>query len=414
MLYLYYGAFYVTKQKPFIVGLSYVLYGILLWGFSEIGNVYLNLLGGTIAYSLILFLLYDGKLVNKIISIASYIVVMLSGDGIVYFISSIYSDKSVEDVSQMTIENVPTIIMVKIVQFCLLNILLRFHKESAKLLKKDFAVLLLLNAASLLTTITIMMMDQMDRTTRMIICICLECIMMILNIILFYFFQRSKKAVEIAKENEVLETRFKIQSDSIGEIENIQANLKHIWHDINNHVDCMKQLIAMKSDEAMKYLDEFQKNMEKYASLNLFGNDVVDAVLYSKYVKAQSEGIKLEVGLDISQDYEIDRMDMCCIISNILDNAIEATSQLDDGKIITLKGVQRYGLILISAVNPVKSEPLTDDEGNYITDKENKKIHGLGLKSVEAVADKYCGNVDLRYIDGFVHVNVLLYQSIEV
>lgn len=173
----------------------------------------------------------------------------------------------------------------------------------------------------------------------------------------------------------------------------------------------MQALSVVDSNKANEYMNDLRYALEKYSCAYLFGNDVVDTVLYSKFVKAQSEGIKLEISLDVDRDFKIDRMDICCIFSNILDNAIEATKQLDEGKVIKFKGVQRNGLIVFSVVNPVKNEPIKDKNGNYITSKKGKTGHGLGLKSVEAVADKYGGSLDLRYKNGLFYVDVLVSQQ---
>ena len=411
MLYMYFNALYKAKRKPLTVALSYGCYSATLWLTSLAENVYLNLLAAATAALLILFFTYAGTAVNKIISVWIYYSVMISAEAVVYFIFNAFSGRTPEEVSQAEPENIPLLIMIKIVQFCLLNILLRFRKEDARLLFKDFFVLLLVNTASVVTTITLMTVDRMDKNTRLIICICMGCIMMILNIFMFYYFQRSKKAAETEKENELLESRLGVQSESIADIENIQASLRLMWHDINNHLECLQQLASADPEQAKAYMVDFRQALEKYSTLNLFGSDAIDAVLYSKYAKAQSEEITLEISLNISREFKIDTMDICCIFSNILDNAIEATRQLEEGKIITLKGVQRYGLILISVVNPVKSEPKRDKNGDYITGKSDKKGHGLGLKSVEAIADKYCGNVELKYSDGFFYVNVFLSQQ---
>lgn len=411
MLYIYFNAFYIPKHRPAITFSGYALFGLSMPAFSKLGNIYISFICTAALACLLLLLLYDGTAINKIISVGAYYAAMISAEAIVYFIFNAFSNRRPEEVALASLENLPLIIMVKIVQFCLLNILLRFRKEDARLPVRDFGVLLLVNIASMITTIVLMTVDQMSQSTRVGICILMGCVMMILNIFMFYYFQRSKKTAEIEKENDILESRLNVQSEGIADIENIQTSLRLLWHDINNHLESLQQLAGADPEQARSYMEDFRRALDKYSSLSLFGSDVVDAVLYSKYVKAQSEGISLEIELNISRELKIDSMDICCIFSNILDNAIEATRHLDDGKVIKLKGMQRYGLILISVVNPVKNEPLKDKNGSYITGKADKKGHGLGLKSVEAVADKYCGNVDLKYSGGFFYVNVFLSQQ---
>ena len=376
--------------------------------FGEVENIYLSLIFTTVVSFLVLFFLYNGKTTDKIISIVFYFVISVSSDGIAFFISNLCSPNSISTISDTQIEGIPILIIGKIIQFSILNIFFRFKKSDGKLIFKDFAILLFLNIISLIISLSMISFDQLERRERFIICIFIGCAMMILNVTLFYFFQRSKKISEYEKEKELLECRLSVQTEGFEEIKNMQDNMRLMWHDIKHYMDCMEQMTDMNSENTREYMSELQKRMEKFSPLSNLGNDVVDAILYSKKVKAEAEGITLEVRMNINRELDVNPMDMCSILSNILDNAIEATRLSDKDKTIKLSAVQNYRFILISIMNPAIEKPRIDKKGNFITSKKDQKIHGHGMKSVQAVLDRYMGNINSRYENGHFYLNILL------
>ena len=408
MLHMYFNYFYTIRQNKVVVWIGYSIYGVVLWVLGAADNAYLSLLGTVVLSTLILFSIYNGKITEKILSLASYFVILVAADVIAYFIFTLFGDNSMSVFTETQIESVPIVIIGKSLQFSMINIFFRFKKSDGKLIFKDFIVLLSLNIISLVISLSMLYFDQMERQTRIITCIFIGCAVLILSITLFYFFQRSKRIDEYEKEKEILECRLNVQAESFEEIKNMQENLRLIWHDIKNHMDCMKHMADMNSEQTLEYMSEFQKRMEKFSPLNDLGNDVVDAILYSKSMKAEAEGIYLDISMNISRKLKINPIDMCSILSNVLDNAIEATKLADKDKVIKLSAIQNYRFVLITIVNPTIEKPRIDRKGNFITSKKDRKIHGLGMKSVQAVLDKYMGNINSRYENGHFYLNILL------
>ena len=88
-------------------------------------------------------------------------------------------------------------------------------------------------------------------------------------------------------------------------------------------------------------------------------------------------------------------VDMCIILSNALDNAIEANQTIDDpdGRYIKLKMYGNGSYTVISVTNPTDKIPVKSSGNSYITSKKDNENHGFGLKSIENTAKKYDGEM---------------------
>ena len=95
-------------------------------------------------------------------------------------------------------------------------------------------------------------------------------------------------------------------------------------------------------------------------------------------------------------------VDMCIILSNALDNAIEANRKIEDPekRYIKLKmhGDETYSAISVS--NPAAAAPVRVNQHSYATSKKDAGNHGFGLKSIESTAKKYGGEMLTKFEDG--------------
>jgi sensor histidine kinase regulating citrate/malate metabolism len=122
------------------------------------------------------------------------------------------------------------------------------------------------------------------------------------------------------------------------------------------------------------------------------GNPVVDAILQHKLYNAKDRNIEIDFCIKLSSNINIDELELGIILGNTLDNAIEAVEKIStsNSKQIEFKLITTTDRISISVKNPVEFDVDTE---NLITSKQNKEIHGYGIKSIQAIANKYDGIV---------------------
>ena len=122
--------------------------------------------------------------------------------------------------------------------------------------------------------------------------------------------------------------------------------------------------------------------------------EVLNLVVNLKGYEANQKGIRLITDIDDFEYGMVDETDLWNIMMNLLDNAIEASEQVvhkDKWINITLK--KKKGMLIIKVENSMEKELIVKD-GNYLSDKDNDSIHGLGIKSVKAIVEKYEGEAE--------------------
>ena len=166
-----------------------------------------------------------------------------------------------------------------------------------------------------------------------------------------------------------------------------------LYHDLNNHLNVLYQLLDEgDGDGAKEYIKEISRPIMKLSKTVWTGTDVVDVIINSKIEKMREMNISYEINVEFPQNTNILPHDMCTILANLLDNAIEAVGVMKEpGTVaLTIRRINYFLLIKVSNSCATQKEKFV----NYpSTTKENKELHGWGLPSVKDAVDKYNGTL---------------------
>lgn len=202
----------------------------------------------------------------------------------------------------------------------------------------------------------------------------------------------------------------KLQQDYYKELEKNQAEIRKLRHDMNNHLLIMRDLFDTGDKEtAEKYLKEVERQITP-ASRIFCPDSIVNAVLNAKYNLAVSHGIDCFFHIDLPEIVAIDSVSLCSIISNTLDNAIEASVKIPDpeNRRISVKArIAENGFFSYEVMN-AKINPVRMKKDSYLSDKENHSSHGLGISNVREAVDRYEGMLDISYTDDTFSVVILI------
>lgn len=186
--------------------------------------------------------------------------------------------------------------------------------------------------------------------------------------------------------NHLLEENYK----AINEI--YMSNAK-LYHDLNNHLNVLYQLLDKgNEDEAKKYIKEISKPILKLSQTIWTGVDVVDVIINSKIEKMKEKKIAFKINAEFPQNTNIMPHDICTILANLMDNAIEATSKLQNCRSISLT-IRKINHFLMIKVSNSCIENKEEFNQYPETTKENKELHGWGLPSVMDAVEKYNGTL---------------------
>lgn len=191
-----------------------------------------------------------------------------------------------------------------------------------------------------------------------------------------------------------------------------EQSLRELRHEVKNQYAYIRTLLARGDYEgAERFFGEMELRADPTLSLAASGNRAVDDVVNLEAAKAREAGVALDARLAVPEELSLDELDLCGLLFNLLDNAIEACADLDEGteRRITLAvtAAPEQGALVIVVSNPCAHEPRVDAAGNLVTSKAEKG-HGHGTRIVRQIAEKYDGVADFRCEDGVFSARVLL------
>lgn len=222
---------------------------------------------------------------------------------------------------------------------------------------------------------------------------------------LIIVFKLSKKAEEDLNKKlsiQQLEMENKLNLD----MTNVVDTLRSLRHDMNNHIMVLKNLIHTNQYEILQeYIDDICNDISPANDFIFLKNKALSALLYNKSINSKLKKIDLEIITSI--DYiNIPEKDLCSLMGNLLDNAIEACEKVSDDRYIKLSIYTKDDYYHIECSNSFIEAPIIANN-TFISTKKNKALHGIGFKNMKAIVNKYSGTLEYTYYDLF-KVNITL------
>lgn len=198
----------------------------------------------------------------------------------------------------------------------------------------------------------------------------------------------------------------KLLKNQVEEVQHIYMTMRGWRHDYHSHLQSLKvKLNQGQIEEAAKYLNELEEDLDDIYQLVESGNVNVDAILNSKLSLAIEQEIDVNVKVAIPEKMPLSDIDCCVLLGNLIDNAIEACEKVEENKFIRLYiGIYKKQLYMsiINATNEVVRK--YDEE--YISKKRGN--HGHGLKRINKVVEKYNGYINRKNEPGVFVCEIML------
>ncbi|MCI6014649.1 MAG: GHKL domain-containing protein [Coprobacillus sp.] len=194
------------------------------------------------------------------------------------------------------------------------------------------------------------------------------------------------------------------------EIETMYTKMRGWRHNYRNHIQVMKALAEKGDIETIKdYLNKLDEDLTTIDLVVKTGNTMADAILNSKISLAKSKGIKVKVDAHIPIKLKMSELDLCVILGNLFDNAIEANLPLPENErlirvYMDMKNTQLY----ISFTNFTASGKLAKEANLFKTTKGDG--HGFGLVSIDSIIEKLDGYISRNSEDGAFTTEILIPQ----
>ena len=217
--------------------------------------------------------------------------------------------------------------------------------------------------------------------------------MFISTVIIFISYQNTEKRdITIYRLKAEIE-RIKIEQSHYEILKKQNSDILRYAHDAKNHLAIIKNLND--NPKVDQYIDEMNEELRSYTKVSHTGNTTFDVILNKYLYECEINDIQFNCDVRVSNLNFVESYDLIAILSNLLDNAIEAAVHSEE-KIITLESDYRnnYAVIIISNSCDI---PPTSNDNILLTTKSDKRFHGIGLKSVKRSLNKYNGDFSWEY-----------------
>lgn len=216
------------------------------------------------------------------------------------------------------------------------------------------------------------------------------------------FIQLQQRNYELEKDQELI----KVSN------ENVQK-MRAMGHDMKNQYATIKLLVEKKEYEELdKYLQNFQDGVIQPVNFISCDNDIISSVMNMEYSKARASQIDFDSKIAVRKQIPFNSVDLVSLLSNVIDNAIEACVYYHIEKPVISIRIREYEQYLyIEVANPIKEGVTLEELKKKKTTKEDKTIHGFGNKIIKQIVKKYDGMLERNIENGKYFLKIMLMEG---
>ena len=205
------------------------------------------------------------------------------------------------------------------------------------------------------------------------------------------------------------------------QVEEEHQRIRRLRHDMANHLHV---LAVMKKEEQQDYIQDIMKTPAMAIKTHYCQNYIINTVIALKAYQMEEERISFDSQLIYPENLSIDRVELCSLFGNVLDNAIEACRKILDAKLryIKLKGRAEKNLFMLQVTNSISGVSVCvkreaqennkrkkrEKETFLSTSKADKGLHGYGLPNIRQIAENHNGTMETRWTDETFTISVTM------
>lgn len=336
-------------------------------------------------------------------SLLAYIWILSINAFATVFISSVSNSAITDIYTEHSIERFIMILTVQLLVTYAYRITLKIFKRNGIQLQLQEWMLILIVfifSFSIILMIHLVQLDYDLSVTHHYLLLLASFGLVIINVVCYYMIVKLSKANAVKIEHELLLVESNYRKRYAEDAKNQYEEIRRIRHDMKQSYNVIQQLVSDERYEELKqYLPQMNEQISGTESTITTNHTIVNAILNTKLSTAKKQGIKTLCNtvkdLHIGQ---IEEIDLCHLLGNLLDNSIEAAAKCPAGRTryMEVSIAERNQILLITVKNSYDSHQLNPA---LKTSKPNKMNHGFGIKTIKQIAKKYHGFADF-YTEG--------------
>ncbi len=357
-----------------------------------------------LAYLLLSFVLYflltciyTSSFIKRFISVIIAYMIMVCVELVVNYITNYYIQDLTTALEYDSIFGITAITILTFFVVLLLENAVNL-KNGVKIAPSYWISIIVVPSGSLT-----LLLNNLSAHTDPVIILMDSIIILGINILWFYTYDRISHLSKLEIENYMMEQQNKSYEKQLLIMKDSEEATRALRHDLKNHLTALDAL--SQEGAAAKYAQSLAQQLQDTQSLSNTGLLALDSLINYKLSPLATD-IKLTYDVHISPDLPIEDFDLIIILGNLIDNALEALEKIDDGqKELSLLINYDKGRLIIQ----LKNSYIGELNKTLYTTKTNKQYHGIGLKNVKSVVQKYRGTLDITFSNSIFTAEVILY-----
>lgn len=394
-----FNKFDFKKNKNKVIFLCASLGDAILVNVLNNFTVYEGLLGILyIAYIFVIAIIFlKGSIGQKLFSsVLSVLITLVASSTVASAVSAALRDGISDMYSMPYVGRFIFMVAVQILQVIIYDAIIKItDKERITLSKKEWGLIISVLTVSFFAILSVhaaLLNFQYALFPAVLSLFAEACIVAVITIC-FYMTLSLSKSRKAAEELNLLKQQKEQRLQYAENIKRQYEETQMIKHDLKQVYSIMASLVSKgKYDEALEYIKKADNNTALNESVIDVDNDLLNAILNSKINFAQTNDIEVFCVAEKSFS-AIENEDLCTLLGNMLDNAIEACVKCDKKDRFMEINISSYtNKMIITVSNTVENNVLTDNK-DLVTTKPEAEQHGFGLKSIKQIINKYNGNL---------------------
>lgn len=407
---VFFGTIFPLKDKKYKTAIQmvslFVVFALRICVFLLIDTIIFNVVFSFIIFFLILLLLYKGDMIDKGLATVVFIIFILLIEILINFFQTLteLNPLYTSDFSYHLIYIVTTRTILFWMCLIAANVV---TKKYSRLPMKYWVIIITVPIASVIilnivfwSVIYSVDMYQLYLSVTIVS-------LLYMNFSVFAFIDSYTKNVKLT----VLESLIDKENENYKQLGVSYEQLRKIRHDFKNHIFLMKSFVKNNDIPSLeKYIDDFESDMYETAMIYT-QNPAIDAIINVKGMLAKEHNINYVVKTNnIKESINISPYNICRVLGNAIDNAIEACIRIEDTSLerfvfISFQRIEKNIVIMIeNSADRIKKSL----DNQYESLKENKGFHGLGLSIIAEAVKELGGYMNVDYKDNVFTLHVVL------
>ena len=413
MAFMFFDSFLVCDKREFKI-LSRVLFAAFLLTGNFIGDNILITTILSIAASLAGVILYKNSVKQKVFYALIFILIGIASEYLVGALFIALEHVRPVELMDANVSRFVGIIASKILALIIIKtVCIIWNKKRFGMYRSYWLALMTAPIVNIAILICIAYFFETLTDISGIVLLLLMICIMYSSVIGFYLFDKLIDTVEIKMKNILLENQVDAQEKQAKRSDAENERMRSIKHDFKNHLEMIDAMLENNNiAEAKKYISELgiEKVKNEDAVMNT-GNLALDSIINSKIEQARKSGIETELNIKkLPCDLKLTGVECCMLLGNLFDNAIEGCAGLEAGRRkIFFDILFEQNQLFIGLKNTTDKQPKFKN-GLPITDKADAANHGIGLKNITEVVEKYNGIMRASCENGVYETDTVLFD----